>query len=190
MSPRQVSKLTLEHILLAFLDQKPKHGYELHQELREASGISQIWYVKQALLYAILEKLEQRGYLTSQVVQGKSYPPRKYFHLTEIGKSSLQEWLKTPARRARDLRQEFLAKLIIARRYGESNVMELIHIQKQICRVWLSELQANVPSPDEEHLDDWMVYSFRINRVEGVLRWLQVLEEEVGLVFQGSDIDS
>ena len=137
MSPRQSSNLTLEHVLLALLDQRPMHGYELYQELCELKGISLIWNIKQGLLYALLDKLEGKGYLTSQLVQGETYPPRKYFHLTETGKSTLQTWLKTPERRARDIRQEFLAKLIMARRYGISEALELIHLQEQVSRHYL-----------------------------------------------------
>ena len=31
MSPRHPSALKLEHVLLALLDKKPRHGYELYQ---------------------------------------------------------------------------------------------------------------------------------------------------------------
>jgi PadR family transcriptional regulator, regulatory protein AphA len=186
MSPRHASPITLEHILLALLDQKPMHGYELYQELCGMQGISKIWNIKQALLYAMLEKLEERGYLSSQLISGETYPPRKEFHLTEAGKSSLQEWLTTPVRRARDLRQEFLAKLIAARRYGKPEVLELIRIQEEACRSWYRDLQRDVPTKDSEHLDEWMVYSFRLNRVEAVSAWLKALEGEVERLIDGN----
>jgi len=179
MSPRQSSNLTLEHVLLALLDQRPMHGYELYQELCAMKGISLIWNIKQALLYAILDKLEGKGCLLSQLVQGETYPPRKYFHLTEIGKSSLQAWFTTPVRRARDLRQEFLAKLIIARRYGKTDALELIRIQENTCRTWLIDLNSTVLSLDQNKIDEWIVYSFRINRVEGGLKWLEKCENEI-----------
>lgn len=179
MSPRRASALTLEHVLLALLDQKPMHGYELHQELCKMKGISLIWNIKQALLYAILDKLEERGFLSSQVVKGETHPPRKYFHLTQQGKSSLQTWMRTPVRRAREFRQEFLAKLIIARRYGKPQLLELIHLQQQTCQAWLNDLQTQGSPPDPASMEDWIVVSFRLNRVEGVLKWLQALESEV-----------
>jgi PadR family transcriptional regulator, regulatory protein AphA len=179
MSPRHASPLTLEYVLLALLDQKPMHGYELYQEICGMQGISKIWNIKQALLYAILEKLEERGFLTSKLIPGETYPPRKYFHLTEIGQSSFQEWLKTPVRRARDLRQEFLAKLIIAHRFGKADLLALIHIQEEACQAWARDLQSDVPPLTPEHLDEWMVYSFRVNRVEAVLKWLKRLEGEI-----------
>jgi PadR family transcriptional regulator, regulatory protein AphA len=179
MSPRHSTDLTLEHILLALLDQKPMHGYELYQELCDLKGISLIWNIKQALLYAILDKLELKGYLISQTVQGSTYPPRNYFRLTDFGKSSLHTWLTTPVRRARDMRQEFLAKLIVARRYGKTEALELIHIQEVSCQAWFNDLKTKISSPDLDHMDEWVVYSFRLNRVEGVLKWLKDCELEL-----------
>ena len=179
MSPRHSSALSLEHVLLALLDQKPMHGYELYQDLCAMPGISLIWNIKQPMLYAILDKLEGRGFLSSHLAQGDSYPPRKYFHLTEAGRRSLQAWVKTPVRKARDFRQEFLAKLIVGRRYGKAIVFELILAQEKACRAWYAELEANAPALDREHLDEWVVYSFRINRLEGMLSWLKTCEYEL-----------
>jgi DNA-binding PadR family transcriptional regulator len=155
------------------------HGYELYQELCGMPGISKIWNIKQGLLYAILEKLEERGYLSSQLIAGENYPPRKEFRLTGAGKSSLQEWLSTPVRRAREIRQEFLAKLIAANRYGKAEVLTLIRIQEEACRSWYQDLQKDIPTLDSEHLDEWIVYSFRLNRVEAISAWLKTLEGEI-----------
>jgi PadR family transcriptional regulator PadR len=179
MSPRHSAALTLEHILLALLDQKPMHGYELFQEICAIKGISLIWNIKQALLYAILDKLEERGFLSSQIVQGETYPRRKYFYITESGKNSLLNWRKIPVRRARDIRQEFLAKLIVARRYGKSDTLELIRIQEQACQTWLNDLKMNVPPLDQMHMDEWFVHSFRINWVEAISKWLKMCELEI-----------
>jgi PadR family transcriptional regulator, regulatory protein AphA len=179
MSPRKASDLTLEHVLLALIDARPMHGYELYQELCVLKGIALVWNIKQALLYAILDKLEGRGLLYSQQVPGETHPPRKYFHITDFGKHTLQTWYQTPVRRARDMRQEFLAKLIVARRYGKAEALGLIHSQEGTCQAWAEDLAAHVPPHTPEQMDAWIVYSFRVNRVEAVLRWLKVCAEEV-----------
>lgn len=179
MSPRKTARLTVEHILLYLIDQKPMHGYELYQELCAMEGISLVWNIKQALLYAILEKLEAKGYLQSETVQGEAYPPRTTFHLTEFGKSSLQDWLRSPVRRARDFRQEFLAKLIIARRYGRQPAIDLIQNQEQTCKTWRSELAAVIHPPQADHFDAWLVYSFRLQRLDAILEWLKTCREEI-----------
>jgi PadR family transcriptional regulator AphA len=183
MSPRHASALTMEHILLALLDQKPMHGYELFQELLNLKGISKIWNIKQALLYSDLEKLEERGYIHSKLAQGDSYPPRKVYSLTDYGRDTLMDWIKTPTRRPRDLRQEFLAKIIVAHWYGQQPVLDLLHAQQRTSQSWQEEMNESAPPLDDEHLDEWLVYSFRRTRAEGVSRWLEKLEANLDRLF-------
>jgi len=175
MSPRRAADLTLEHVLLALLDRAPMHGYELYQELCALKGISLVWNIKQALLYALLDKLEARGLLASELVQGDAYPPRNTFHLTAEGRETLRAWYQTPVRRARDFRQEFLAKLIVARRYGKSEALGLIRAQQGACRSWQRDLSATAAAGTA---DEWLVHSFRLERVNGLLAWLGRVEVE------------
>ncbi len=182
MSPRKPATLKLEHILIALLDQKPMHGYEMYQHLSEIKGISRLWNIKQPMLYAILDKLESRDLVTSQLVSGETYPPRKCFHPTESGIESLKNWLKTPVHRARDVRQEFLAKLIVAGWYGKADVLTLIQIQEEECRNWFHETPVNLLSSDRGNLDEWFVYTYRMNQIKGIIDWLKACEKELGSI--------
>jgi PadR family transcriptional regulator, regulatory protein AphA len=182
MSPRSSAALTLEHVLLALVDQKPMHGYELYQELCAMQGIDRIWNIKQALMYALLDKLERMDFLTSKLVPGEAYPPRKYFTLTPHGRSTLYAWMQTPVRRARDLRQEFLAKLIIARRYGKASAIQLIDAQLQDCQSWLEDLEMHALQPEINNVDEWFVFSFRLNRVAASMRWLEDCKREIEIL--------
>lgn len=179
MSPRQTAPLALEHVLLALLDSRPMHGYELYHELSQASGISLIWNITQSMLYVMLDKLEEHQFLSSTLIQSDAYPPRKVFQLTETGRQSLHRWMRTPVRRARLLRQEFLAKLIIARRYGPSAVLALVRAQRQACQGWMDQLKDNFPPKDAEHMNTWLVYSYRTNRLESAMQWLESLERDI-----------
>lgn len=179
MSPRRSAPLTIEHVLLALLDPRPMHGYELYQALSQTQGISLIWNVTQSMLYVLLDKLEAHGLLASEVAPSNSHPPRKIFHITEMGRQTLYRWMKTPVRRAREMRQEFLAKLIAARRYGQEDALELIHAQRQACLDWLGALQADNPVKETGPSDGWLVYSYRAHRLDSILEWLDVCEREL-----------
>jgi DNA-binding PadR family transcriptional regulator len=181
MSPRQTAPLTLEHVLLALLDSRPMHGYELYHELSQASGISLIWNITQSMLYVMLDKLEEHQFLSSTLVQSDAYPPRKVFQVTEAGRQSLAQWMSTPVRRARLLRQEFLAKLIVARRYGAAQALGLVRAQRQACQEWLDQLRADLPSKDAGRMDSWLVFSYRIHRLEAIMEWLDLCERELAL---------
>jgi len=179
MSPRHSTTLAIEHVLLALLDSRPMHGYELYQELCALPGISLVWNLKQAMLYAILDKLEGNGLLSSQLARGESYPPRRNFQLTAEGKLALETWIQTPVRRARYLRQEFLAKLIIARRYRQDTARELIRLQEQACHAWLAELETALAALAPDQVDEWIVVSYRIQRLLSALTWLKACAVEI-----------
>jgi DNA-binding PadR family transcriptional regulator len=178
MSPRQSAPLTLEHVLLALLDHSPMHGYELYHALSQKQGISKIWNITQSMLYVMLDKLEERQLLASSTVQSDAYPPRKIYHITEKGRQALDQWMKTPVQRARQMRQEFLAKLIIARGYGPSEALALIHAQQKACQSWLEQLTIGFPPKDAEHMDTWLVDTYRIHRLKALMKWLDVCEGE------------
>lgn len=179
MSPRTAPPLNLEYILLALLDWRPMHGYELYQELCALPGIVLVWNIKQGLLYALLEKLEARGLVTSRMIAGGPHPDRKEYSPTAAGRRALEEWIASPVRRPRDLRQEFLAKLVIARRYGNARALALLEAQRRACLEWKAGLEANRPRQDGRHIDEWLVYSFRVKRLEGALEWLAACETEL-----------
>ena len=52
MSPRPLTPLTLEYILLGLLAERSMHGYDLFRELQGRTGLAMIWHVKQSMLYA------------------------------------------------------------------------------------------------------------------------------------------
>lgn len=187
MSPRAAAPFTIEHVLLALLDAHPTHGYDLYQSLRQEPGITLIWNVKQSLFYAMLDRLEQHGWLAAHVLQGEAYPPRNQFALTEEGRAALNAWMVRPVRRARDMRQEFLARLIIARRYGKARVLLLA--QQQTCLAWQTQLRDDLARPVSteavstlaaaDDADRSLVLSYRARRVESILAWLSDFLEEL-----------
>ena len=121
MSPRRASPLALEFILLDLVDQKPRHGYEIHKELVRLEGIGLVWRLNQSQLYALLDKLETRGMLEGQVLEGENRPDRREMRLSAEGKKQLEEWADLPVESQRFMRQEFLAKLYHVHRRGTRN---------------------------------------------------------------------
>ena len=48
--------------------------------------------MKQGALYPVLRSLEGSGLLESKVEPSVSGPPRRYYHITEEGRQTLQTW--------------------------------------------------------------------------------------------------
>ena len=178
--PRRATPLSMEHVILALLDEEPMHGYELHHRLNEMPGISKIWNIKQALFYSKLERLEASGFIEkANPLNEEGTPSRVVLQITEQGKESLMEWISTPVRKARDLRQIFLGKLIIARRYGQDQAIDLIHKQRQVSQSWYDHLVNDLPEMSPQEMDELIVHSYRLYRDRTTLHWLDYLEKEI-----------
>jgi len=174
--PRPTSPIATDHLILALLDEKPMHGYEIHQRITSMPGIQKIWNLKQGLLYAKLEKLKEAGLLEDAPDHPDANPSRRYFRLTPSGRESLNAWIDSPVTRARDIRQEFLAKLIAARKYSLERALTLLRAQREVVRHWYTSLNSLTPPQAKAELDDWIVQSYRLFRDEASLHWLDDLE--------------
>lgn len=177
---RRATPLSMEYVILALLDEVHMHGYELHQRINQLPGISKIWNIKQALFYSKLERLEESGYIEQAHLQKEEgSPARVVFQLTDQGRESLLEWISTPVRKARDIRQIFLGKLIIARRFGQAQALDLIQKQRQICQGWYDHLVSDLPVVNAQAMDDLIVHSYRLYRDRASLHWLDYLEGQI-----------
>lgn len=178
--PRPASPFSMEYVILALLDEEPLHGYELHHRISNLPGISKIWNIKQALFYSKLERLEAGGFIEqAHLPSEEGAPARVVFQLTAQGRQSLMDWISTPVRKARDIRLDFLGKLIVARRYGQEQVLELIQKQREVCQSWYDHLVSDLPAVNAQAMDDLIVHSYRLYRDRATLHWLDYLEGQI-----------
>lgn len=172
MSPRPQAPLSLEYMLLGFAAQGPVHGYDLHKKLSTQGGISSIWHIKQSQLYALLDKLESLGLLRAEAAPGTVYAPRKEYHLTDAGRQAFEEWLVSPVTHAREMRQEFLARLYFARQAGTDSAQRLIEAQYAECFTWRQSLLGQLDNNSGEEAFQRVVDEYRLNQIEAILLWL------------------
>jgi len=79
-------------VLLAILDQAEEdlYGYQIAKRLQIAADGSPP--VKQGALYPVLRQLSANGLLASRIVPSYAGPPRRYYRITESGRTTLAEW--------------------------------------------------------------------------------------------------
>ncbi len=82
----QMRKGVLEYCILLVLDGKPLYASDIIQGLKEAKMI-----VVEGTLYPLLTRLKNTGYLTYRWEESTQGPPRKYYELTDSGRSFLGE---------------------------------------------------------------------------------------------------
>jgi DNA-binding PadR family transcriptional regulator len=179
MSPMVRRSLSIEHALLGILRQGPLHGYQLHQRLSDPAGLKQVWYVKQAQLYALLGRLEEAGYVASSVQQQETRPTRRVFHLTETGEQAFQTWMFNPVLRPRQMRQEFQAKLYFAFQEDRQFCYRLITMQRQTCQQWLVQREKYAEQGHPGDTFSWLVDQYRIGQIHAMLAWLDICQERL-----------
>lgn len=164
-------RYSTEYILLGLIREQPMHGYDLFKLMNTDENISQIWSVKQAMLYAILDKLEESGYLISEIINAGNYPSRKQFSITNRGAEAFLEWLDQPVSRPGEVRQEFLAKLYFAYRQDRNAARELLQKQKEVCEQWLEYHQQHIAESSDDPFNRY-VLDFKQSQMKSIFDWI------------------
>ena len=79
-------------VLLSILAgaKEPLYGYQIAKQMeRDGTGTA---IMKQGTLYPVLRALSAGGFLDSRVEPSVSGPPRRYYHITEAGRTVLAQW--------------------------------------------------------------------------------------------------
>ena len=84
----EMLKGTLEGIVLAILAVQPAYGYEITARLRE-QGFSDL---AEGTVYALLVRIEQRGFADVEKVPSEKGPPRKVYSLNARGREQLEQF--------------------------------------------------------------------------------------------------
>ena len=158
-----------EYVILGFLMQGQKHGYEIHRHF--SSRLAPVWYAGMSHIYALLKRLEETGQVTSEMEIQENRPPKRIYSITQSGQEEFLRWLYGPIRQIRDLRLQLPAKLFLMKFLDLPDPAELIAKQVQVCQV---QLESNRKQYDLCE-DDFgrLVYQFRIHQIEAILAWLE-----------------
>ena len=87
----EMLKGTLEGIVLGTVAAQPAYGYEITARLRE-QGFADI---VEGTVYALLVRVEQRGFVDVEKVPSEKGPPRKVYSLNASGREQLGEFWRT-----------------------------------------------------------------------------------------------
>ena len=86
----EMLKGTLEGIVLAILV-RPAYGYEITARLREQGFADLV----EGTVYALLVRIEQRGFVDVERVPSEKGPPRKVYSINAQGRARLDEFWRT-----------------------------------------------------------------------------------------------
>lgn len=90
----------VQFLLLLVINEQPTHAYQLSEELEKRRLVRKDRF-KTGSLYTILNRMEEKGILTSHQEESEEGRPRRVYSITEIGKTHLKNGLEHMLRRKR-----------------------------------------------------------------------------------------
>jgi PadR family transcriptional regulator, regulatory protein PadR len=85
----ELKRGSTEVLILALLDERPRHGYDISRLIDERSGGAITFHT--ASLYPTLYRLEDRGLIEGRWVERAGQRRRRYYRLTASGRKVLAE---------------------------------------------------------------------------------------------------
>ena len=82
-------KGSAELLVLAQLEDRPRHGYEIGMEIERKTRGAVSFQI--ASLYPVLYRLERKGLIAGQWVEKSEHRRRRYYKLTSAGRKVLSE---------------------------------------------------------------------------------------------------
>ncbi len=167
----RAGNISPEFALLGFLIGGPSHGYDLHQRFEMELG--QVWHLSQSQAYAILKRLENRGDITTQVVEQEKLPARQLLHITSAGRRRFFQWLESGVgKNSRSIRLEFLTRLYFAQLHRPGNLAQIYNAQ-------FTEIEATIARLDDllQHLSPEQVFNrlsldLRLQQMRLIQNWM------------------
>lgn len=93
MLDKEIKRGSTEMLILALVEDRPRHGYEIAKLIEERSeGVLQFHV---ASLYPLLYRLEKRGLIKGTWVEKAGERRRRFYKLTAAGRKVLEEQRQT-----------------------------------------------------------------------------------------------
>ncbi len=160
-----------EFALLGFLLAGPSHGYDLHQRFELELG--QVWHLSQSQAYTILKRLENRGDISTQIVEQEKLPARQLLHITNAGRRRFFEWLESGVgKNSRSIRLEFLTRLYFAQLHRRENLAQIYNAQFAEIEVTIARLEDLLEHLPPEQVFNRLSLDLRLQQMRLIQNWM------------------
>ncbi|MDT8433790.1 MAG: PadR family transcriptional regulator [Anaerosomatales bacterium] len=170
--------MSVKHGLLALLERRSMHGYELRRELEDELGPE--WAVNYGQIYTTLERLERDGLLVHcATVSSEDAPDRKLYTATPAGRTELRAWYLSPVPDAESARDELYARIALALT-SDVEVADIIQAQRKMLLQRIGRLTETKERLDVKlDLASVLRLDLAIVKTDAVIRWLDSAEAKI-----------
>jgi DNA-binding PadR family transcriptional regulator len=163
--------MSVRNGLLALLEQRPMHGYQLRQEFESSTGAT--WPLNIGQVYTTLARLERDGLVAEAADQGDA--DQRVYVISDAGRAEVRSWFGTPVRHESPRRDELAIKLALAVHMPGVDVGAVIQTQRTATVRTLQEYTRLRESAGDD-LSWLLVADSLIFTAEAEIRWLDQCE--------------
>ncbi len=166
-----------EFALLGFLIAGPSHGYDLHQRFETELG--QVWHLSQSQAYTILKRLENRGDISTQVVEQEKLPARQLLHITSAGRRRFFAWLESGVgKNSRSIRLEFLTRLYFAQLHRPEDLAQIYDTQSAEIESTIVRLEGLLEHLPPEQIFNRLSLDLRLQQMRLIQNWMAEIKAQ------------
>ena len=166
----------LDILVLAHLAHRPAHGYEIKKRVDMSIGFAAL---NNNILYPALRRFQEAGAIEGELVPQQGVPPRRVFHLTEIGQDLLRSLLEEFPEELAVSEAEFLTRLAFFHLIVPRARLDILTMRERALRrriEHLDEMARLADSNDEPYAA--RLLAFQVRQAERELAWIGEIAAE------------
>ena len=170
--------MSLSHVILGWLSYEPMTGYDLNAVIEIST--QHFWSTSQSQIYRTLNKIEEEGWVSQEVILQEDRPPRKVYEISPLGEEELRRWLAT-FHEPDSPRIPWLIQVFFAGQVKDEEILSVLeeksaNLQKRLGRIRAArEVSAKQFEPDEDPRDIfyWMLtIDYGETKLQSQIKWI------------------
>lgn len=171
-------QMSLAHVLLTSLIEKPSTGFELARRFDRSMGF--FWNATHQQIYRELNAMQKKGWISTLEDQADT-GRKKTYQVEQLGRIELTDWLVKQGQPAQ-LREELMVRLRVEAQFGGNTVLPELQRHLELHRDNL-KLYQQIFAKDFAHADPQdrtlfihkMILQLGIDLERGWIDWLEQL---------------
>ncbi|HKB69414.1 MAG TPA: PadR family transcriptional regulator [Thermoanaerobaculia bacterium] len=160
--------MSLNHILLALVADRPSSGYALKRRID--TELAPLWTAELSQIYPALGRLQRAGFLSGRVIGPSAGPASYRYRVTVAGRRELARWIAEPPR-IPSFRDETLSRLAIGRALGKGAPEALAAYERM-----LADEAARLRRRMDAGALGRIARDAALARLDGLRRWARAAE--------------
>lgn len=168
--------MSLAHVLLTSLLEKPSTGIELAKRFDRSMGF--FWHATHQQIYRELAQMQEKGWIYPLPTENTD-ARKKAYQVSVEGQKSLKQWLLTESQPVK-LRDELMVKLRAEAQFSENTILPELHRHLELHKMQLAvyeailqkDQQKNPSSPLRTVMIQQKILELGIQLEQGWISWL------------------